>query len=70
MKTWKAIDLMKQYSKDQLELHQLFCNVQANNEASINLFNKAGFKEIGTKKDWRRTAEGWEHECIMQIILD
>ena len=65
-----AIAQMMNYSRNVLYLHQLFCNIPANNTASIRLFKKVGFKVIGTKKDWLRTDNiHWEDELMLQYIF-
>jgi diamine N-acetyltransferase len=52
-----------------LRLHQLFANITSDNLASIQLFKSAGFELAGTKKDWRRTPDGWKNELMFQKIL-
>ena len=41
----------------------------ADNETSIKLFKKAGFVEIGIKKDWLKTVKGWKDEILFQKML-
>ena len=48
-----------------LGLHQLYCNITADNKASIKLFTNAGFNIISRKKDWIWTGEKWEDELSM-----
>ncbi len=64
-----ALQLMLQYAKKNLGLHQLYANITTNNLGSIHLFEKVGFQLIGTKKDWIRTSDKWLDEMIYQIIL-
>ena len=64
-----ALQLMLQYAKKNLGLHQLYANITTNNLGSIHLFEKVGFQLIGTKKDWIRTYDEWLDEMIYQIIL-
>jgi diamine N-acetyltransferase len=52
-----------------LRLHQLYANISEDNLASIHLFKSNGFELIGTKKDWRRTLDGWKNELMFQKIL-
>jgi len=33
-------------------VHQLYCNILANNCESMDLFQKLGFERIGVKKEW------------------
>ena len=65
----EAILQMMDYCRKVLFLHQLYCNIPANNTASIQLFKKAGFEITGTKKDWLRTENGWEDELLMQLKI-
>ena len=39
------------------------------NEVSIHLFEKSGFEESGTKKQWIKTSKGWEDEIFFQKFL-
>jgi len=64
-----SLQLMLNYAKEVLGLHQLYANIPVNNPASIALFEKAGFKCTGTKKDWIRTTNGWLDEITFQRIL-
>ena len=47
----EALELMIEYAFNTLNLHQLFCNILENNEQSIAMFKKAGFTEVGLKRD-------------------
>ena len=51
-------------------MHQLWCNVGADNAASLGLFRKLGFREVGTKRDWLWTPDGYRDEILFQKILD
>ena len=64
-----ALQLLSTYATEYLRLHQLYANISENNLASIHLFKNAGFQLIGTKKDWRRTPDGWKNELMFQNIL-
>jgi len=64
-----ALQLLCHYAANYLRLHQLFANITSDNLASIQLFTNAGFELSGTKKDWRRTADGWKDELMFQKIL-
>jgi diamine N-acetyltransferase len=48
----EALDLLIQYAFYHLNLHQLYANIGTENAASIALFTKFGFQNIGIKKDW------------------
>lgn len=64
-----ALQLLCRYASEHLRLHQLFANIGEDNEASLQLFAKAGFEHTGTKKEWRRTSTGWANELIVQKVL-
>ena len=48
----EALELVINYSFQQLQLHQLYANIGSDNEISLQLFTKFGFQKIGIKKDW------------------
>ena len=70
---WAATALrsLLPYARQHLLLHQLYCTVAANNEASIKLFKEIGFLQVGIRRDWLRTAgpSGWENAVELQLIL-
>jgi diamine N-acetyltransferase len=51
-----------------LQLHQLYCNILANNSESIDLFKKMGFTESGIRKEWVKTTDGYLDEYTFQLI--
>jgi diamine N-acetyltransferase len=51
-----------------LQLHQLFCNITADNFESLKLFEKCGFKITGRKIDWIKTPGTFVDEHILQLI--
>ena len=63
-----SLKCLIQYCFKTLHLHQLFCNILANNTVSIELFKKHGFVEIGKKKDWIQTDNGYLDEYMFQLI--
>lgn len=63
-----ALKLLAGYCFKTLQLHQLYCNILANNCESIDLFKKLGFNLIGIKKDWVKTSEGYLDEYMFQLL--
>jgi diamine N-acetyltransferase len=63
-----ALTVLIDYCFKTLLVHQLFCSILENNCESIELFRKLGFSEIGKKKDWIRTSEGYLSEIMFQLI--
>ena len=51
-----------------LQLHQLYCNILANNCESMDLFKKQGFVECGIKKDWVKSSDGYLDEYMFQLV--
>jgi diamine N-acetyltransferase len=63
-----AIICLVEYCFSTLLVHQLYCNILANNCESMELFKKAGFVQSGIKKDWIKTSDGYLDEYIFQLI--
>lgn len=65
-----ALIILCDYAANYLRLHQLYANITEDNMASIHLFRKVGFELCGTKKDWRRSGNGWKNELMFQKIFE
>jgi len=65
----ETLEILIRYTRDILFLHQLYCNIDEDNPASIQLFEKLGFKKTGEKEDWIKTKQGWKDEWFYQLIL-
>ena len=64
-----ALQTLERYVRDVLRMHQLWCSIGADNEASLALFRKAGYAECGRRKEWILTSTGAIDEVLMQKIL-
>lgn len=64
----QALRCLIDYCFGTLQLHQLYCNILANNCDSMELFRKQGFLQTGIKKDWHSTSDGFLDEYIFQLI--
>ncbi len=64
----EALSLLRDYAFNTLELHQLYCNIEEDNESSLKLFKKEGFEVSGLKKDWNLKKGQWSHEYFLQLI--
>ena len=64
----EALELLIRYSFRHLNLHQLYANIGAENKASIALFSKFGFQNIGTKIDWTLVNGVYKDEAVFQLI--
>ncbi|MBR1879556.1 MAG: GNAT family N-acetyltransferase [Prevotella sp.] len=57
------------YSLNVLHLHQLYAIVDANNQASIELFTKADYQQVAELKEWLYDGRKYHHAILMQIFL-
>ena len=64
----KALQTMIEISNKELHLNQLFAEVFQSNKAAISLFEHAGFKLNGLKKQWIRKQEAYEDLLFFQLI--
>lgn len=64
----EALDLLKNYCFEILNLHQVYCNILTDNESSILLFQKHGFLITGIKKQWIRSGSGYKDELLLQLL--
>jgi diamine N-acetyltransferase len=64
----EALQLLIKYSFSHLGLHQLYCNISEDNDASIKLFSSQGFKKIGLKKDWNYIEGAYKNELLFQLL--
>ncbi|KZE83927.1 GNAT family N-acetyltransferase [Myroides marinus] len=65
----QALELVINYGKEVLGLHQLFANISVDNHASVQLFTKNGFKLIGVKKDWEKVGNVYKDEALYQLLF-
>ena len=64
----EALELLIRYAFYHLNPHQLYANIATENAASIALFTKFGFQNIGTKKDWTLVNGVYKDEAVFQLI--
>lgn len=64
----EALSLLIRYAFETLQLHQLYCNISSDNLVSLQLFKNQGFVEVGVKKEWHKTVNGWSDEVLLQLI--
>lgn len=63
-----AVAVLIDYIFNTLHCHQIFVNIDTDNEASQRLFTKFGFKLIGIKKQWNRVGNLRKDEALYQLI--
>lgn len=64
-----AIANILRYAKDVLHLHQLYAYVNADNNASLKMFQNAGFIPSSRLKDWLYDGSRYHDTVIMQYFL-
>lgn len=64
----EALKLLINYATKHLYLHQLYCNISEDNQASLQLFKKQGFEIVGLKKDWNFVDGAYKNEYLLQRI--
>ncbi|MBW6499368.1 MAG: GNAT family N-acetyltransferase [Bacteroidales bacterium] len=65
----EALQLVIDYAANTLNLHQLHCTIDHDNERSLSLFKKMGFELSGNRKHWTWRPDGWMDEHFLQLIL-
>ena len=63
-----ALEALIYYAFDTLALHQLWCNILESNIESMRLFTAHNFILCGSRKEWIKTASGYETEHTLQLI--
>ncbi|MBL0340490.1 MAG: GNAT family N-acetyltransferase [Bacteroidetes bacterium] len=64
----ESLNLISEYAFNVLHLHQIYCHIHVNNEASIRLFSAAGFLCTGEFKDWTLINGSWTNVYFMQKV--
>ena len=64
----QALSLIIDYSFKKLNFNQLFANINPENLASVSLFTKFGFQEIGSKKQWNLIDGKYQDENLFQLL--
>lgn len=65
-----ALDTLCRYARERLRLHQLWCEIDPDNTASLRLFRRAGFVQSGLKRDWQWSPQGYRDILLLQKIFD
>jgi diamine N-acetyltransferase len=62
----EALNILIEYCFTTLNLHQIYCNITTDNEASILLFQQQGFQVAGIKRQWIRDGGKFKDELFLQ----
>ena len=63
-----ALDLLKDYVFNFLNINQLYAVIPENNKASLQLFCSSDFSESGILHQWISTEKGYENAVIVQKL--
>lgn len=63
-----ALEILTNYCFEVLKLHQVYCSIADNNEASIRLFRKSGFVLCGNRREWVMINGEWHDEFFYQKL--
>ena len=64
-----ALRQIADYALRVLHLHQLYAIISSDNEAALQLFQKAGYKEALQLNDWLYDGKNYQSDVLMQIFL-
>ncbi|MFI3306404.1 MAG: GNAT family protein [Rikenellaceae bacterium] len=65
----EALACVGEYGRSRLQLHQLWCGVASDNEASLRLFASAGYEVSGVRREWLWRESGYCDEVMLQVLL-
>ena len=65
----QALQQLEDYALDTLHLHQLYAVIAANNDAALQLFQKAGYERQGLLKGWLCKGHDYQDAVLMQRFL-
>jgi diamine N-acetyltransferase len=63
-----VLDILTNYMFNHVCVHQIYCNIGADNKVSIQLFESKGFIKSGVKSDWNLVNNQMHDEIIYQLI--
>ena len=66
----EALRLMEDYAAQMLHIHQLYAYINPTNEISTRLFSSAGYRLVGTLRDWVKTPTGYAPIDIRQKKIE
>lgn len=65
----KALNLLKDYCRVRLGLHQLTASVAESNPEALRCYEKADFTQTGIRPDWLRTPDGFKPVILLCSLL-
>ena len=64
----ETLQLVMEYAFKTLLLKQLWCLIDNTNDVSKALFEKCGFVQTGTLKQWKQTEAGYADVLVYQCV--
>lgn len=64
------LEAVELFTKEHLNMHQLYCDIAEDNEHSINLFSHCGYQHCGTRHSWVWNVDRWLDALIFQKIIE
>ena len=65
-----GLALLRDHAWSHLGLRQLYAEVPAHHDASMGLFQRAGYRTTGRREQWIRTPQGrWSDVVTLQLFL-
>lgn len=64
----QALETFEKYAFETLNLHQLYCYINTENEHSIALFIKLGYIHTGVRREWIQENNRWHDQIQLQHI--
>lgn len=64
----ESLGLLIDYAFTNLNLNQLYANIDPENSASVKLFTNFGFELAGVKKQWNFSGGTYHDEALFQLI--
>ncbi len=64
-----SLMVTERYCREKLQIHQIWCDVDSENIASLKLFGKLAYQEVGRKVDWQFRDGEYHDEILLQKIL-
>lgn len=66
----QALEMLKDYARKVCHLHQLYALIPADNDVSMKLFEKCGFRRSALLNDWILDGEKkWQSAWLLQCFL-
>ena len=65
----RIVEVLEDFGRKQMQLHQVYCDIAESNTASLTLFRNLGYTNCGTMKDWVVRENSYENAIRVQKIL-